>query len=111
MKKNFAVRKKRKKGFSPRTAIILGIALIAALCFLRIKVEHTRTGYEISKTREVEQGLIKESQMLRHEIVKLKSIERLKPVADKMGFRFATYKDVVFMEEVIVAQEEQDEGF
>lgn len=111
MKKNFAARKKRKRGFFPRTAIILGITLIAALCFLRIKVEHTRTGYEISKTREVEQGLIKESQILQHEIVKLKSIERLKPVADRMGFRFATYKDVVFVEEVIVAQEEQDEGF
>ncbi len=111
MKKDFTVRKKTERRFFPRTAIILGVALIAALCFLRIKVEHTRTGYEISKTRQAEQGLIKESQMLQHEIAKLKSIEHLKPVADKKGFRFATYKDVIFLEEVIVAQEEQNEGF
>ncbi|MDE0158558.1 MAG: hypothetical protein OXI02_05230 [Candidatus Dadabacteria bacterium] len=111
MRRKFAGRKKREKGLFSRTLIIFCIALIIALCFLRIKVEHTRTGYEISKNREVERALLKETVMLHHEILKLKSLEHLKPVADKKGFRFASYKDVVFVEEVIVAQEEQDEGF
>ncbi len=111
MRKKLAEKKKKDKGFPLRTAIILGILVVTALCFLHVKIEHTRTGYQISKAREVEQDLMKESQMLQHEIIKLKSIEHLKPMADKIGFRFPTYNDVVFVEEVIVAQEEQDEGF
>lgn len=111
MRRKFAGRKKTEKRLFPRTLIIFGVVLITALCFLRIKVEHTRTGYEISENREVERTLLKETAMLQHEVLKLKSLEHLKPVADKKGYRFATYKDVVFVEEVIVAQEEQDEEF
>lgn len=111
MRKKLAARKKRRRGFPLHTAIILGVLFVTALCFLRIKIEHTRTGYEISENQEVERVLLKETGMLHHEVLKLKSLEHLKPVADKKGFRFATYKDVVFVEEVIVAQEERDEEF
>ena len=111
MRRKVAGKKKTERRLFPRTLIIFGVALITALCFLRIKVEHTRTGYEISKNQEVERALLKETGMLHHEILKLKSLKHLKPVADRKGFRFATYKDVVFVEEVIVAQEERDEEF
>ena len=47
--------------------------------------------------------LLKESQILNYELSRLKSPEFLEPVAKKMGFRFATYKDVVFVEEVVLA--------
>ena len=103
MRKKLAGRTKREKRFSPRTAIILGILLATSICFLRVKIEYTRTGYEISRNKETEKELIKEGQILNYELSKLKSPEFLEPVAKKMGFRFATYKDVVFVEEVVLA--------
>ena len=103
MRKKSAGRKKREKRFSLRTAIILGVLFVAAICFLRVKIEYTRTGYEISINEEIERELIKEGQILNYELSKLKSPEFLEPVAKKMGFRFATYKDVVFVEEVVLA--------
>ncbi len=103
MRKKLAVRKRRKRGFPLRTAIILGVLFVTALCFLRVKIEHTRTGYEISRNKEKEVDLIKEGQILSYELSRLKSREFLEPVAKKMGFRFATYKDVVFVEDVVLA--------
>lgn len=103
MRKKSAGRRKREKRFSLSTAIILGVLIVTAICFLRVKIEHTRTGYEISRNKETERELIKEGQILNYELSKLKSPEFLEPVAKKMGFRFATYKDVVFVEEVVLA--------
>ena len=103
MRKKLAGRRKKEKRFSLRTAIILGVLFVTAICFLRVKIEYTRTGYEISRNKEIERGLIKEGQILNYELSKLKSPEFLEPVAKKMGFRFATYKDVVFVEEVVLA--------
>lgn len=103
MRKKLAVRKKRRREFPLRTTIILGVLFVTALCFLHVKIEHTRTGYEISRNKEKEMELIKEGQALGYELSKLKSPELLEPVAKKMGFRFATYKDVVFVEEVVLA--------
>ena len=103
MRRKLSVSKKKESGFSLRTAIILGVLVVTALCFLRVKIEYTRTGYEISQNKETERELIKEGQILNYELSKLKSPEFLEPVAKKMGFRFATYKDVVFVEEVVLA--------
>ena len=103
MRKKPAGRRKREKRFSLHTAIILGVLVLTAICFLRVKIEYTRTGYEISGNREIERELVKEGQILNYELSKLKSPEFLEPVAKKMGFRFATYKDVVFIEEVVLA--------
>ena len=103
MRKKLAVRKRRKRGFPLSTAIILGLLFVTALCFLCVKIEHTRTGYEISRNKQKEMELIKEGQILSYELSKLKSPEFLEPVAKRMGFRFATYKDVVFVEEVVLA--------
>ena len=103
MRKKLAVKKKRERRFPLRTVIIFGILVVTALCFLRVKIEHTRTGYQISENKEKEVELIKEGQILSYELSRLKSPEFLKPVAKKMGFRFATYKDVVFVEEVVLA--------
>ena len=103
MRKKLAKRKKREKRFSRHTAIIFGVLFLTAICFLPVKIEYTRTGYEISRNQETEKQLIKEGQILNYELSKLKSPEFLEPVAKKMGFRFATYKDVVFVEEVVLA--------
>ena len=103
MRKKLAARKKRERGFPLRAAIILGILFVTAFCFLHVKIEHTRTGYAISENKKKETELIKEGQILGYELSKLKSPEFLEPVAKKMGFRFATYKDVVFVEEVVLA--------
>ena len=103
MRRKLAGRRKREKRSSLHTAIILGVLFITAICFLRVKIEYTRTGYEISRNKETEKELIKEGQILNYELSKLKSPEFLEPVAKKMGFRFATYKDVVFVEEVVLA--------
>ena len=103
MRKKLAGRKRKQKGFSLRTVIIFGVLFVTALCFLHVKIEYTRTGYEITKNKETERELIKEGQILSYELSKLKSPEFLELVAKKMGFRFATYKDVVFVEEIVLA--------
>ena len=92
-----------KRRFSPRTAALLGLLFLVSLCFLRVKVEHTRTGYEVSKNRTAVKELVRENQTLNSRLFRLKSPEALEAAAGKMGFRFATYKDVVFVEEVILA--------
>lgn len=95
-----------KRGFSPRAAALLGLLFLVSLCFLRVKVEHTRTGYEISKNRATVTELERENQILNSRLFGLKSPEALKAAARKMGFRYATYKDVVFVKEreVILAE-------
>lgn len=92
-----------KRGVSPRAAAALGLLFVVSLCFLRVKVEHTRTGYEISRNRAAVKELVRENQTLESGLFRLKSPEALEDAAGKMGFRFATYKDVVFVEEVILA--------
>ncbi len=104
MRKNL---KKASTGFSKRSAILFGLVFVTAICFLQVKIEHTKIGYEISRNRAAEKELIKEGQTLNYELSKLKSPEFLKPEAKKMGFRFATYKDVIFVEEVVVAGKEE----
>ncbi len=84
-------------------ALIILVAFLSALCFIHIKVQHTRTGYEISTNRQLQKELINEGQILFYELSEIKSPQRLVPVAKQMGFRFATTKDIVFIEEVMVA--------
>ncbi len=97
----------KKKRFSLRTSIILVVLFATALCFLRVKIENTRTGYEISRNKDIENQLMKEGQILNYELSKLKSPEFLEPVAKQMGFRFVTSKDIVFIEDVVLAGREE----
>ena len=95
-----------KRGFSPRAAALLGLLFLVSLCFLRVKVEHTRTGYEISKNRAAVTELERENQTISSRLSRLKSPEVLEAAAREMGFKYATYEDVVFVkeQEVILAE-------
>lgn len=103
MRKNTKKRKNEKEKFSPWTVTVLGLLFVMVLGFLHVRVEYTRTGYEISQNRSLEKKLIKTNQTLKSHLLKLKSYESLEPTAKKMGFRLATYRDVIFVEEVILA--------
>ncbi len=83
--------------------LIIVLAFLTALSFISIKVEHTRTGYELSTNRQSQKELVNQGKLLYYELLELKSPERLVPAAEQMGFRFATNKDIVFIEEVMVA--------
>lgn len=104
MKKNTGT---GKKGLSLRAAALLGLLFLVSLGFLRVKVEHTRTGYEISKNRATVKELVRENQTLNSQLFSLRSPEVLETAGRKMGFRFATYEDVVFVEEVILAGKDE----
>lgn len=103
MKKNTKKRENGKKRFSPWTVAALGLLFVAALAFLHVRVEYTGTGYKISENRDLEKKLVKANQTLKSRLLKLKSHESLEPTAREMGFRLPTYRDVIFVEEVVLA--------
>lgn len=80
------------------------LLMLTAVCFLRVKFEQTKTEYEISRNKETELELIKEGQVLRHNLSKFRSIEFLEPLAKKNGFRFPVYDDIVVVEQVVLAE-------
>lgn len=98
---------KKRKSFLRRlfsVFMFVFLLILTAVCFLRVKFEQTKTEYEISRNKEIEMGLIKEGQVLKHDISKFRSIEFLEPLAKKNGFRFPTYDDIIVVEEVMLAE-------
>ena len=98
---------RKKKSFAGRLCsvfIFTFLLILTAVGFLRVKFEQTKTEYQISENRETERELLKENQLLKHNISNFRSIEFLEPVARKNGFRFPTYSDIVVVEEVVLAE-------
>ena len=85
------------------------LLILTAVCFLRVKFEQTKTEYEISSNKEIEMKLVKEGQVLKHDISKFRSIEFLEPLAKRNGFRFPTYDDIVVVEEVMLAEKTKED--
>ena len=85
-----------------KTIILLVLILMISILYVRIKVEHVKIGYEISKNNKKEKSLIQERQKLRADFMKLKSPERLELIADKLGFKFPTQNDIFYIEKATI---------
>lgn len=88
-----------KKIASVKLIVILLIALVCSLGYVRIKAEQIRLGYEISSNSLVERDLIRKRQNLQALYIQLKSPERLEYIARNRGFKFPTQNDVIFVEQ------------
>ena len=91
-----------KKGTPFKTIILVVIISILSIGYVRIKVEHVKIGYAISKNNKLEKSLIQERQKLRADFMKLKSPERLELIADKLGFKFPTQNDIFYIEKATI---------
>ncbi len=85
-----------------KSIILLVIISVISILYVRIKVEHVRIGYEISKNNRQEKSLIQERQNLRAKFMKLKSPERLELIADKLGFKYPTQNDIFYIEKATI---------
>lgn len=85
-----------------KTIVLLVIISVISILYVRIKVEHVRIGYEISRNNKMEKSLIKERQDLRAQFMKLKSPERLELIADKLGFKYPTQNDIFYIEKATI---------
>ena len=85
-----------------KTIIFLVIILIISILYVRVKVEHIKIGYEISRNNKLEKSLIQKRQDLRAKFMKLKSPERLELIADKLGFKYPTQNDIFYIEKATI---------
>ena len=91
-----------KKRPPVKTIGLLVIISVISILYVRIKVEHVKIGYEISRNNKLEKSLIKERQDLRAQFMKLKSPERLELIADKLGFKYPTQNDIFYIEKATI---------
>ncbi len=85
-----------------KTIILLVIISVISILYVRIKVEHIKIGYEISRNNKLEKSLIQKRQDLRAKFMKLKSPERLELIADKLGFKYPTQNDIFYIEKATI---------
>ena len=91
-----------KKRPPVKTLVLLVIISVISILYVRIKVEHIKIGYEISRNNKLEKSLIQERQDLRAQFMKLKSPERLELIADKLGFKYPTQNDIFYIEKATI---------
>ncbi len=91
-----------KKRPPVKTLVFLVIISVISILYVRIKVEHIKIGYEISRNNKLEKSLIQERQDLRAQFMKLKSPERLELIADKLGFKYPTQNDIFYIEKATI---------
>ncbi|HSC34213.1 MAG TPA: hypothetical protein VLG45_02980 [Thermodesulfobacteriota bacterium] len=102
-------REKEKSERSERTGLSTGfvilvlIALVLALFYVRFKVEELRVGYEISRNNREANELLKQKRILQSEFMRAKSLDRLEHAAIEMGFKYPTQEDIIYVEETTVA--------
>ena len=85
-----------------KSIILLVIISVISILYVRIKVEHVRIGYEISRNNKLEKSLIQGRQDQRAKFMKLKSPERLELIADKLGFKYPTQNDIFYIEKATI---------
>ena len=60
-----------------KSIVLLVIFLVLSISYVKVKVDQIRIGYDISNNNKTEKSLIRDRQLLRAELMKLKSPERL----------------------------------
>ncbi|MEE8044907.1 MAG: hypothetical protein V3R67_05150 [Thermodesulfobacteriota bacterium] len=94
----------KERGQSGKSVLSLGfvvlilIAVVLSLVYVRIKVEELSLGYEISRNKKTTEDLLKENRTLQSEFMKLKSPEKLEQIATDLGFKFPTQVDIIYIE-------------
>ena len=82
--------------------MLVVIFLVLSISYVKIKVDQIKIGYDISNNNKKEKSLIQDRQILRAELMKLKSPERLEIIADRLGFKFPTQNDIFHIEKATI---------
>ncbi|MGI9533869.1 MAG: hypothetical protein ACR2NW_02865 [Thermodesulfobacteriota bacterium] len=82
--------------------VLLVVFLMLSITYVKIKVDQIKIGYGISRNNKLEKTLIQDRQILRAELMKLKSPERLEIIADRLGFKFPTQNDIFHIEKATI---------
>lgn len=88
---------------TPFIALILFVSALL-LCYIGIKAESIRLGYEISRNNKRVVEMQKENQILESELIKLTSLSALEALGIRMGFKFPTQGDVIYVEQRTVTR-------
>lgn len=83
---------------STGVVVLILIAIGLSLVYVRIKVEEISLGYEISRNKRITEDLLKENRLLQSEFMVLKAPERLEETATRLGFKFPTQEDIIYIE-------------
>lgn len=88
--------------------VLLSIGFLIALGYLRIKGEEIRLYYEISAYKRTEESLARDNHTLSATYMTLKRPSRIGELAEKMGFKFPTQEDVIFIDEATLVGERNE---
>jgi hypothetical protein len=88
--------------------VTLAVGFLVALGYLRIKGEEMRLSYEISFYKRTEETLTRDNRILSATYMTLKRPSRIGELAEKMGFKFPTQEDVIFIDETTLVGERNE---
>lgn len=104
-------RRKNRRGFlervvtSYRFILLVVLTIVMALGYIRLRFEQTRMGYEISVNEKIKEEILNEKLFLVAEQMRLKSPERIENEARKLGFKFPTQEDVIYIDRITIVGE------
>jgi cell division protein FtsL len=93
--------------FSTKFVILVVFTIMLFLGYLRISLEGTKLGYEISANKKAEDEIINEKSYLEAEYMTLRSPQRIGDLAHKLGFKYPTQDDVFYREQATVVGEKR----
>ncbi len=87
---------------SKESLLLFFFIMAFCLCYINIKVEQIRLGYQLSENSKKQTELLKEREKLQALYTSLKAPDRMEKVANTLGFRFPTPNDVIYVEKTTV---------
>lgn len=93
--------------FSTKFVIFVVFIIMLFLGYLRISLEGTKIGYEISVNKKTEDEIIDQKSFLEAEYMTLRSPQRIEDLARELGFKYPTQDDVFFIEHATVVGEKR----
>jgi cell division protein FtsL len=93
--------------FSTKFVIFVVFTIMLFLGYLRISLEGTKLGYEISVNKKAEDEIKNEKSFLEAQYVTLRSPQRIEDLARNLGFKYPTQDDVFYREKATVVGEKR----
>lgn len=93
--------------FSFRFIFLVVLIIVLFLGYIRISLEGTKLGYEISANKKAEDEMIDEKSYLESRYMALRSPRRIEDLARELGFKYPTQDDVFFIEHATVVGEKR----
>lgn len=93
--------------FSTKFVVFVVFTILLFLGYLRISLEGTKLGYEISVNKKTEDEITNQKSFLEAEYMRLRSPQRIEDLARELGFKYPTQDDVLYIEHATVVGEKR----